>query len=106
VVVVATNWDGCKIVIELTTEQPLLSVTVTLCTPAHKLSAVGVCWKLGVQLNVYGAVPPKVFTVAEPSHALKQLTSTLVNVAITGCGWVITTLNCAVQLFASVTVIA
>ena len=47
--------------------QPFKSVTVTMHTPAHKLSAVAVISPL-LHKYIYPGVPPFAVTVAVPSH--------------------------------------
>ena len=53
--------------------QPLASLTVTEYAPAHKSVICAVVWSVVsvsevLQLYVYGAVPPSIVTVTEPSH--------------------------------------
>ena len=54
--------------------QPFKSVTVTMHTPAHKLSAV-VFISLLHHKYVYPGVPPLAVTVAVPSHKPLHVTS-------------------------------
>ena len=59
--------------------QLVASVTVTVCTPAHKLD--GDCIVLEfVQRNEYGYVPLLILTVADPSQSPLQSTFVLAEI--------------------------
>jgi hypothetical protein len=61
---------------EFSGAQPILSVTVTLYVPGHKLFAVAEVWVKGSShKKVYGGKPPTTLTVACPSQSPGQLAS-------------------------------
>ena len=95
---------GSVIVMTVNLEQPLKSVTVQVCVPAHKPPAVFVIDPLGAQEYVYGKTPPLGVTVAEPSHAPLQLAFVPAEESVRSAGSVIVTVAVAWQEFASIMV--
>ena len=76
-------------VVELTVEQPLLLVIVTLYVPAIRLFIFCVV-EPPVQLYAYGAVPPLTVKVTAPLLPPLQLTLVVAVVALSAAiGWVI-----------------
>jgi len=72
--------------------------------PAHKPVTVGVVCPPGIHKNVYGAIPPLGFAVADPSQFPKHVAATVVTPALIGCGCVIFMATVVSQPLASVTV--
>jgi hypothetical protein len=99
---------GCVIVKLELLLQPLLSVTVTLYTPAlndEKLLVPAVTEPVKLPVIVYGAVPPDTITCATPLLPPKHDTAELCDeVTLSADGSLIVTDAVVVQLLASVTV--
>jgi hypothetical protein len=104
---VEVNAGGCVSVTVAIDEQPFASVTVQVHEPAVRPVTEGVPSPVGlpgVQLYVYGPVPPEALTVAEPLLPPKQrIFAEAVMVAVGEPAFVIVMVRVIVHPFASVT---